>query len=105
MVQPFGSTYEDETINTQPNATATAPPMEAVDHQYVDFILLGDRENYAVRAEKRAIAESHCELSRIFQSSGTTAVRRVDDNRFSVSESNKENFELFIRYDIVQKFR
>lgn len=100
MVQPFGSTYEDhDTTTAQPTPPATAPPMEAVDLQntYVDFILLGDRENYVVRAERRAIVESQCELSRIFESGGTTAVRRVDEGRFSVSESNKENFELFIR--------
>ncbi|XP_063699527.1 BTB/POZ domain-containing protein 6-B [Culicoides brevitarsis] len=99
MVQPFGSTYDDNATNNTAT-TATAPPMEAVDLQtsYVEFILLGDRENYVVRAERRAIVESQCELSRIFQSGGTTAVRRVDENRFSVSESNKENFELFIRF-------
>lgn len=102
MVQPFGSTYEeDDTTNTTHTNAASAPPLEPVDDQlqsnYVEFILLGDQENYVVRAERSAIAQSQCELSRIFESSGTTAVRRVDEGRFSVSESNKENFELFIR--------
>lgn len=100
MVQPFGSTYEEtDTTNTQTTTTASAPPMEAVDLQsnYVEFILLGDQENYVIRADKNAIAQSQCELSRVFESGGTTAVRRVEEGRFSVSESNKENFELFIR--------
>uniref|UniRef100_A0A336KLY4 CSON005378 protein n=1 Tax=Culicoides sonorensis TaxID=179676 RepID=A0A336KLY4_CULSO len=107
MVKPFGSTYAENeplttTTTTQPtaNMTASAPPMEDLDlsSTYVEFILLGDRENYVIRADKNAIAQSQCELSRIFESGGTTAVRRIDEGRFSVSESNKENFELFIRY-------
>lgn len=99
MVQPFGSTYDENETTTNTQTVASAPPLEVVDLQpnYIEFILLGDRENYVIRADRNSIAQSQCELARIFESGGTTAVRRVDEGRFSVSESNKENFELFIR--------
>lgn len=94
MVQPFGNGYDD----TQPPA-ASAPPLEVTEDasHYIEFILLGDRENYSIKADKSAIVDSNCELARIFESGGTQAVRRIDDRKFAVTESKKENFELFIR--------
>lgn len=115
MVQPFYTSYNGDDPEQTATATAvvtpvprtpmaTAPPAEgdfdsaaAPNTNLVEFILLGDRENYAIRADKSAIAHSNSELARIFESGGTTAVRLVGENRFAVTENSRANFELFIR--------
>lgn len=105
MVRPFDTTYngEDAALMERPAPAATAPPHEgdfdnpATNANLIEFIFLGDRENYGIRADKSAILTSKSELSRIYERDGSTAVRSVGENRFAVTENNRSNFELFIR--------
>ncbi|XP_050096200.1 uncharacterized protein LOC126578048 [Anopheles aquasalis] len=72
---------------SNPMATGTSP----VDYeQFVDFLLLGNKENYLVRAERKAILDSNTVLAQLVSTSGTgkSVVRDVD----------RTNFELFVRY-------
>ncbi|XP_058061855.1 uncharacterized protein LOC131212121 [Anopheles bellator] len=114
MVLPFNTTTE---ANGRPAAAAppqpTAPPMAALitpetaggqmeqdfnhpDHpggaygQFVDLLLLGNKENYLIRAERKAILDSNTVLAQLVTSSsgGKCVVRDVD----------RVNFEIFVRY-------
>ncbi|XP_053676156.1 uncharacterized protein LOC128726377 [Anopheles nili] len=92
MVQPFNST---EANGGRPPAAAplpTAPPMDTLaraDGQYVDFLVLGNKENYIVRAERKAILDSNTTLVQMLSGSS--------DGK-CVLHVNRDNFEIFVRY-------
>ncbi|ETN64283.1 hypothetical protein AND_003972 [Anopheles darlingi] len=120
MVLPFNTTEANSgrvaTVATTAAVQPTAPSMAAllappesarggttdfsnlmsngvsgVDYeQFVDFLLLGNKENYLVRAERKAILDSNTVLAQLVSTSGTgkSVVRDVD----------RTNFELFVRY-------
>jgi hypothetical protein len=69
----------------------SAPPLTdiATDNSYVDFIILGNKENYSVRADRLSILNSNTELSRL-----------VRAERYTINQSNiiVSNFEALIRF-------
>lgn len=69
----------------------TAPPLTelASDNSYVDFIILGNKENYSVRADRLSILNSDTELSRLV---------RADKLTINHSNINAGNFEALIRF-------
>uniref|UniRef100_A0A182R8S5 BACK domain-containing protein n=1 Tax=Anopheles funestus TaxID=62324 RepID=A0A182R8S5_ANOFN len=72
----------------------TAPPMDspANDDQYVDFLVLGNKENYLVRAERKPILDSNTGLAQMLSSGGG------GDSKCVVRDVNRDNFETFVRY-------
>lgn len=69
----------------------TAPPLTelATDNSYVDFIILGNKENYSVRADRLSILNSNTELSRLV---------RADKLTINHSNISAANFESLIRF-------
>lgn len=69
----------------------TAPPLTelATDNSYVDFIILGNKENYSVRGDRLSILNSNTELSRL-----------VRADKLTINHSNiiAANFEALIRF-------
>lgn len=59
--------------------------------QYVDFLVLGNKENYLVRAERKAILDSNTGLAQILASAGGPGGKCV------VRDVNRDNFETFVR--------
>ncbi|XP_058123995.1 uncharacterized protein LOC131281677 [Anopheles ziemanni] len=91
MVLPFNTT-EANTGRAAP--LPTAPPMAspADGGQFVDFLVLGNKENYLVRAERKAILDSNTGLAQILANSGGPGGKCV------VRDVNRNNFETFLRY-------
>jgi BTB And C-terminal Kelch/BTB/POZ domain len=69
----------------------TAPPLTELPNEtsYVDFIILGNKENYSVRADRLSILNSNTELSRLV---------RADKLTINHSNINVSNFEALIRF-------
>lgn len=69
----------------------TAPPLtdNPSDSSYVDFIILGNKENFSVRADKLSIIDSNTELSRLV---------RADKLTITHNNVNPNNFELLVRF-------
>lgn len=71
--------------------TPTAPPLTdfASDNSYVDFIILGNKENYSVRADRLSILGSNTELARL-----------VNANKLTINHGNVDprNFESLVRF-------
>uniref|UniRef100_A0A182WLS6 BACK domain-containing protein n=1 Tax=Anopheles minimus TaxID=112268 RepID=A0A182WLS6_9DIPT len=97
MVQPFTNIMEAnggaEGGRRAAAPLPTAPPMDspANDAQYVDFLVLGNKENYLVRAERKAILDSNTGLAQMLSSGG-------GDSKCVVRDVNRDNFETFVRY-------
>lgn len=96
MVRPFNTSAAnggDQVAMQRP----TAPPLVQVHQEgedfsnpdiYVDLLVLGNQENYSVRAEKRAILDSNTQLAQMIKGPAPYVVRDID----------KDNFEIFVRY-------
>ena len=69
----------------------SAPPLTDLpnDSSYVDFIILGNKENYSVRADRLSILNSNTELSRLV---------RAEKLTINHSNINANNFEALIRF-------
>ncbi|XP_053664726.1 BTB/POZ domain-containing protein 2 [Anopheles marshallii] len=97
MVQPFTNNLEADgggaRLATVP--LPTAPPMDSPtnDGQYVDFLVLGNKENFLVRAERKAILDSNTGLAHMLSSGGGGG-----DSKCVVRDVNRDNFETFVRY-------
>uniref|UniRef100_A0A182KD85 BACK domain-containing protein n=1 Tax=Anopheles christyi TaxID=43041 RepID=A0A182KD85_9DIPT len=95
MVQPFNNLSE---VNggRPPNAAPlpTAPPMDAPanDDEIVKFLVLGNKENYQVLAERKAILDSNTGLAQMISGSG------AGDSKHVVRDVDRNNFETFVRY-------
>jgi hypothetical protein len=73
-----------------PQQAPTAPPLtDLANDSYVDFIILGNKENYSVRADRISILNSNTELSRLV---------RADKLTINHSNINASNFEALIRF-------
>lgn len=88
MGKPFNA---PENPVSQPVQTPTAPPLTEIstDTSYVDFIILGNKENYSVRADRLSILNSNTELSRLV---------KADKLTINHSNINANNFEALIRF-------
>ncbi|XP_050074853.1 uncharacterized protein LOC126562392 [Anopheles maculipalpis] len=101
MVQPFTNLSEaNGGAGRRPPPTPTAPPMDAPsgnDGQFVEFLVLGNKENYIVLAERKAILDSNTGLAHMLSSSGGGG-GRGGDTKCVVRDVNRDNFETFVRY-------
>ncbi|XP_058458610.1 BTB/POZ domain-containing protein 2 [Malaya genurostris] len=105
MVRPFNISAAnggDQVVATMPHPTA--PPLVQINQEgddfnnpdvYVDFLILGNKENYCVRAEKKPLLDSNTQLSHIVNGTVSTA---VVDGKYVVRDVDKDNFEIFVRY-------
>ncbi|XP_055603140.1 BTB/POZ domain-containing protein 2 [Uranotaenia lowii] len=106
MVRPFNTSPEnggDHAAAAQPRPTA--PPLVQINQEgdgdftnpdmYVDFLILGNKENYSVRAEKKPILDSNTQLAHMISGSSATS---VVDGKYVVRDVDKDNFEIFVRY-------
>lgn len=87
----MGKPFNDPENPNGVNQTPTAPPLTELpnDTSYVDFIILGNKENYSVRADRLSILNSNTELSRLV---------RADKLTINHSNINVSNFEALIRF-------
>jgi BTB And C-terminal Kelch/BTB/POZ domain len=76
----------------------TAPPLveQPNDSSYVDFIILGNKENFSVRADKLSIINSNTELSRLVKAEKYTI------NHGNVNPSNFESLVRFIETKFIR---
>ncbi|XP_058830574.1 uncharacterized protein LOC131689485 [Topomyia yanbarensis] len=106
MVRPFNTSAAnggDQAIAAIP-PQPTAPPLVQVNQEgddfnnpdvYVDFLILGNKENYSVRAEKKPILDSNTQLAHMVNGTISTA---IVDGKYVVRDVDKDNFEIFVRY-------
>lgn len=87
MGKPFNDPGKLEDDTKAPSA----PPLTelASDSSYVDFIILGNKENYSVRADRLSILNSNTELSRLVRAEKLTITQ---------NNVNPTNFESLIRF-------
>lgn len=85
MGKPFNTPGNPDEVTQLPSA----PPLTELDTSYVDFIVLGNKENYSVRADKLSILISNTELSRLVTAGKLT---------INHSNINATNFEALIRF-------
>lgn len=87
----MGKPFNDPGNPGDGSPVPTAPPLTdiASDTSYVDFIILGNKENYSVRADRLSILNSNTELARL-----------VAVNKLTITHSNINavNFEALIRF-------
>lgn len=83
----------------------TAPPLVQVNGEgddftnadlYVDFLILGNKENYSVRAEKKPVLDSNTQLAHMIN--GAVPSATIVDGKYVVRDVDKDNFEIFVRY-------
>lgn len=81
----MGKPFNDPSSMQQP----TAPPFADIvnENSYVDFIILGNKENISVRADRITIINSDTELSRL-----------VKANKLTINQTDPNNFEALIRF-------
>ncbi|XP_019557653.2 uncharacterized protein LOC109426575 [Aedes albopictus] len=111
MVRPFNTSAEnggDQAAAAVASANVprpTAPPLvqvngegedEATADLYVDFLILGNKENYSVRAEKKPVLDSNTQLAHMINGAVTSTT--VVDGKYVVRDVDKDNFEIFVRY-------
>lgn len=88
----MGKPFKDPEIVSGDKHAPTAPPLSdlaTMNDSYVDFIILGNKENYSVRADRLSILNSNTELSRL-----------VKAEKFTINHSNINagNFETLVRF-------
>lgn len=103
MVRPFNTSAEnggDQVAIPRP----TAPPLVQINQEgddfsnpdvYVDFLILGNKENYSVRAEKKPVLDSNTQLAHMIN--GALPSTTIVDGKYVVRDVDKDNFEIFIR--------
>lgn len=110
MVRPFNTSAENGGDQQQQpqqvqSPRPTAPPLVQINQEgddfsnadlYVDFLILGNKENWSVRAEKKPILDSNTQLAHIVN--GAVSSTTVVDGKFVVRDVDKDNFEIFVRY-------
>jgi hypothetical protein len=78
--------------------TPTAPPLQQDFDQianYCDFILLGNNENYSIRADKKSIEESKTEFARMIREQPVPA--EGECVRLIIKDVDRDDFELIVR--------
>uniref|UniRef100_A0A6E8VLX8 BACK domain-containing protein n=1 Tax=Anopheles coluzzii TaxID=1518534 RepID=A0A6E8VLX8_ANOCL len=96
MVQPFNNHSEANGGGDRPRngPLPTAPPLDAPanDGQLVEFLVLGNKENYAVHADRKAILDSNTGLAQMLTGGG------AGDSKHVVRGVDRDNFVTFVRY-------
>lgn len=84
MGKPFNNPDNVEQAPTAPQLADLV-----TDNSYVDFIILGNKENYSVRADRLSILNSNTELARL-----------VKTEKFTINQGNvnASNFESLVRF-------
>ncbi|XP_055533928.1 BTB/POZ domain-containing protein 2 [Wyeomyia smithii] len=101
MGRPFNTSVENGGVQAAAAMPQPSAPllMQGDDFSnpdmYVDFLILGNRENYSVRAEKKPILDSNTQLAHMISGAASTT---VVDGKFVVRDVDKDNFEIFVRY-------
>lgn len=87
----MGKPFNDPDSLDGAKQAPSAPPLAelSTDSSYVDFIILGNKENYSVRADRLSIVNSNTELSRLV---------KADKLTINHSNLNVNNFEALIRF-------
>lgn len=107
MVRPFNTSAENGGDAVQSGSPRpTAPPLVQINQEgddfsnpdlYVDFLILGNKENWSVRAEKKPILDSNTQLAHLVNGTASSSATVVD-GKFVVRDVDKDNFEIFVRY-------
>lgn len=87
----MGKPFYDQESSKQPELPS-APPLTEIslnETSYVDFIVLGNKENYSVRADKLSILNSNTELAKLVRTEKYT----INHNNINVN-----NFEALVRF-------
>lgn len=107
-----GNSISMETSSTSRSAitsyTPTAPPffmrahtnvttgVPVIPSPYIDFIVVNGDDRYMIRCERKAILENSVELAKLIRAGPNSG--RKGDNHFQISNVDKHDFELIIRY-------
>lgn len=88
MGKPFNDP-ENPDVDSKQQQTPSAPPLNdlANDSSYVDFIILGNKNNFSVRADRLSILNSNTELARLARA-----------EKFTINNAVPSNFEALIRF-------
>uniref|UniRef100_A0A1B0G0U7 BACK domain-containing protein n=1 Tax=Glossina morsitans morsitans TaxID=37546 RepID=A0A1B0G0U7_GLOMM len=119
MVLPFGLSSDgqhnpnNESLNGGSSHPATKPPIARpsfymrahtnvsagipiIPSPYIDFIVVNGDDRYMIRCERKAVLENSVELAKLIHAGPNSG--RKGDNHFQVSNVDKHDFELIIRF-------
>ncbi|CAD7003271.1 unnamed protein product [Ceratitis capitata] len=110
MVLPFGLDSDGHNVaGTQSMVTPTAPPaflmhghtnvstvVPVIPSPYIDFIVVNGDDRCMIRCERKAVLENSVELAKLIRAGPNSG--RKGDNHFQISNVNKNDFELVIRF-------
>uniref|UniRef100_A0A034V2W8 BTB/POZ domain-containing protein 6-B n=1 Tax=Bactrocera dorsalis TaxID=27457 RepID=A0A034V2W8_BACDO len=110
MVLPFGLASDGHNVaGNQTMVTPTAPPaflmhghtnvstvVPVIPSPYIDFIVVNGDDRYMIRCERKAVLENSVELAKLIRAGPNSG--RKGDNHFQISNVDKNDFELVIRF-------
>lgn len=67
-----------------------------IKNAYIDFIVVNGDDRYMIRCERKCILERSVELAKLLHAGPNSG--RKGDNHFQVSNVDKHDFELVVRY-------
>lgn len=81
-----------------PTTTVTTVPVIVPQNssQYIEFIVVNGDDRYVIRCERKAVLENSVELAKIIHAGPNSG--RKNDNHFQISNVDKRDFELLIRF-------
>lgn len=109
MVVPFGLAADGQHVSGQTMIMPTAPPamhmhgqtnvstvVPIIPSPYIDFIVVNGDDRYMIRCERKAVLENSVELAKLIHAGPNSG--RKGDNHFQISNVEKYDFELVIRF-------
>ncbi|XP_036337245.1 uncharacterized protein LOC118747319 [Rhagoletis pomonella] len=110
MVLPFGLASDGQNVAGNQNMiTPTAPPaflmhghtnvstvVPVIPSPYIDFIVVNGDDRCMIRCERKAVLENSVELAKLIRAGPNSG--RKGDNHFQISNVDKNDFELVIRF-------
>lgn len=102
------ATTTTTTVNRTVAYAPTAPPYFSRAHTnvstgvpiipcpYIDFIVVNGDDRYMIRCERKAVLENSVELAKLIHAGPNSG--RKGDNHFQISNVDKHDFELVIRF-------
>ncbi|XP_037949069.1 uncharacterized protein LOC119680360, partial [Teleopsis dalmanni] len=110
MVLPFGLGADGQHTGGQTTIMVpTAPPaflmpgqtnvstvIPIIPSPYIDFIVVNGDDRYMIRCERKAVLENSVELAKLIHAGPNSG--RKGDNHFQISNVDKNDFELVIRF-------
>lgn len=116
MVLPFGLGPDGHNVDaiqsapapSAPPAHMVVPPLYArgqtniytgvpiIVNPYIDFIVVNGDDRYMIRCERKSVLERSVELAKLIHAGPNSG--RKNDNHFQVSNVDKNDFELIVRY-------